>query len=79
MQYHWRKDNKYYRITTKTNLFGTTDVVCSWGSVTSNCSGYKIIPCKDQSDIDNTIQMILKHKKKPEEDIFTLINFNTIP
>lgn len=56
MAYYWTKDHKYYRLTTQKNLFGTTDLICSWGSFYSNQGNYKVI--HSQNEIDMHIKRI---------------------
>jgi len=63
MKLNWIKDHKYYKLSLQSNLFGTTDVICSWGSSLSNQHGFKVIPCHTQDDIDTVIQYIIKRRK----------------
>uniref|UniRef100_UPI00349EBAF9 WGR domain-containing protein n=1 Tax=Rickettsia endosymbiont of Ixodes pacificus TaxID=1133329 RepID=UPI00349EBAF9 len=60
MPYYWTKDHKYYRLNTQDNLFGTTDLVCSWGSLYSNKGNYKVIHCTSQHEIDMNIKRITR-------------------
>ncbi|MCZ6902134.1 MAG: WGR domain-containing protein [Rickettsia endosymbiont of Ixodes persulcatus] len=64
MTYYWTKDHKYYRLSTQDNLFGTTDLICSWGSLYSNNKGnYKVIHCNSQYDMDTHIKRIARIRK----------------
>jgi DNA polymerase-3 subunit epsilon len=63
MPYYWTKDQKYYRLTTQANLFGTTDLICSWGSLYSNKGNYKVIHCTTQHGIDMHIKRIARIRK----------------
>jgi len=58
--FYWTKDHKYYRLTTQANLFGTTDLICSWGSLYSNKGNYKVIHCTAQHEIDTHIKALSK-------------------
>ena len=60
---YWTKDHKYYRLTTQANLFGTTDLICSWGSLYSNKGNYKVIHCTTQHEIDMHIKRIARIRK----------------
>ncbi|MCC8417246.1 MAG: WGR domain-containing protein [Rickettsia endosymbiont of Bryobia graminum] len=63
MKLSWIKDYKYYRLSLQNNLFGTTDVICSWGSIISNQNGFKVISCQTQEDIETAVQYIIKRRK----------------
>lgn len=63
MQYHWRKEKKYYKLSLQANLFGSIDIICSWGSLSNNHTGYKVILCKNQLDIDTAVQAIAKRRR----------------
>ena len=60
---YWTKDHKYYRLTTQANLFGTTDLICSWGSLYSNKGNYKVIHCNSPYDMDKNIKHITRIRK----------------
>jgi DNA polymerase-3 subunit epsilon len=63
IDYYWTKDHKYYRLTTQANLFGTTDLICSWGSLYSNKGNYKVIHCNSPYDMDQNIKRIARIRK----------------
>ena len=63
IEYYWTKDHKYYKLTTQANLFGTTDLICNWGSVLSNRGNCKVIHCNSQHDMDHNIKRITKIRK----------------
>lgn len=63
--YYWVKDTKYYRLLLQSNLFGSVDVVCCWGSLRSRNGGYKIIRCDSQNgeDINKIIASVKKRRE----------------
>lgn len=63
IDYYWTKDHKYYRLITQANLFGTTDLICSWGTLYSNQGNYKVIHCITQHEIDTHIKRITRIRK----------------
>ena len=73
--FYWTKDHKYYRLTTQANLFGTTDLICSWGSLYSNKGNYKVIHCTAQHEIDTHIKRITRIRKSRE---YILIHTNIL-
>jgi DNA polymerase III subunit epsilon len=61
--YYWKNGTKYYKVQFQQNLFGATDVVCSWGKSGTNNGGYKIISCNNNHDIELAINRIKKRRK----------------
>ncbi len=61
--FHWRKKDRYYNVQLQHNFFGGTSVICSWGSLYSNLGNYKIIPCQDDKQTTNTMEIIKKRRK----------------
>ena len=61
--YNWRKDNKYYKIQLQLNLFGSTSIICSWGSLSSNLGNYKIIICDMEQEVNSILKHIIKVRK----------------
>ncbi|HJD66769.1 MAG TPA: WGR domain-containing protein [Rickettsia endosymbiont of Bembidion nr. Transversale] len=62
-EHYWTKDHKYYRLSTQDNLFGTTDLICNWGSVLSNRGNCKVIHCNSQNEMDMHIKRIARIRK----------------
>jgi len=58
--YYWKNGAKYYKVQFQQNLFGATDVVCSWGRAGAKHGGYKIISCNNKQDIEFAINRIKK-------------------
>lgn len=73
MAYYWTKDHLYYRLTIQDNLFGTTDLICIWGSFCSNKGNYKVIHCTTQYEIDMNIKRITSIRKSRG---YTLVHTN---
>lgn len=63
IDYYWTKEHKYYRLSSQKNLFGTTDLICSWGSLYSNQGNCKVIHCDSQHDMDQNMKRITKIRK----------------
>ena len=63
MSLYWTKHNKYYKLIEQRTLFGTIDVVCVWGRIGGNLGGYKIIPCSDVEEVEQTIAQIKTRRK----------------
>lgn len=63
MAYYWTNNHKYYRLSTQDNLFGTTDLICSWGALYSNKGNYKVIHCTTQHELDTHIKRIARIRK----------------
>lgn len=49
MNLFWIKENRYYKIIFQPTLFGTMDVVCTWGRIGGNLGNYKVIPSKNNN------------------------------
>lgn len=73
IDYYWTQDHKYYRLSTQDNLFGTTDLICSWGSLYSKNGNYKVIHCNSQNEIDTHIKRISRIRKARG---YTLVHTN---
>jgi DNA polymerase-3 subunit epsilon len=63
MNYKWKNGTKYYKLILQPNLFGTIDIICSWGRLGTNRGGYKIISCLNQEELHKTISQIDKRRK----------------
>lgn len=59
----WRKDHKYYKVDLQPNLFGSTSIICSWGSISNNLGNCKTIICDNQQELDTTLKRIFKNRK----------------
>ncbi len=59
----WSKDNRFYNVQLQANLFGSTSVICSWGSTGSKRGGYKIIFCDNELDVENNFASNQKKEK----------------
>lgn len=77
MPYYWTKDHKYYRLSTQNNLFGTTDLLCSWGSSVSNRGNCKVIHCNSQNEMDKNIKRITRIRKARGYQLSLPIEQNT--
>ena len=56
----FRKEKRYYNLHIQQSLFGTQDVICSWGAVGSKRNGNKIITCSSKEAIETEIKRITK-------------------
>jgi predicted DNA-binding WGR domain protein len=64
MPLFWIKNNRYYKIIFQPTLFGTIDVICSWGRVGGNLGNYKVVSSKDEQDIELIIDAIKKRRRQ---------------
>ena len=64
MPLFWIKNNRYYKIIFQPTLFGTIDVICSWGRVGGNLGNYKVVSSKDEQDIELIIDTIKKRRRQ---------------
>lgn len=64
MPLFWIKNNRYYKIIFQPTLFGTIDVICSWGRVGGNLGNYKVVSSKDDQDIELIIDTIKKRRRQ---------------
>jgi len=64
MPLFWIKNNRYYKIIFQPTLFGTIDIICSWGRIGGNLGNYKVVSSKDKQDIELIIDTIKKRRKQ---------------
>ncbi len=64
MPLFWIKNNRYYKIIFQPTLFGTIDIICSWGRVGGNLGNYKVVSSKDEQDIELIIDAIKKRRRQ---------------
>jgi predicted DNA-binding WGR domain protein len=64
MSLFWIKNNRYYKIIFQPTLFGTIDIICSWGRIGGNLGNYKVVSSKDKQDIELIIETIKKRRKQ---------------
>jgi predicted DNA-binding WGR domain protein len=64
MPLFWIKNNRYYKIIFQPTLFGTIDIICSWGRVGGNLGNYKVVSSKDEQDIELIIDTIKKRRRQ---------------
>lgn len=64
MPLFWIKGNRYYKIIFQPTLFGTIDIICSWGRVGGNLGNYKVVSSKDSQDMELIIDTIKKRRKQ---------------
>lgn len=64
MSLFWIKNNRYYKIIFQPTLFGTIDIICSWGRIGGNLGNYKVVSSKDKQDIELIIDTIKKRRKQ---------------
>ena len=64
MSLFWIKENKYYKIIFQPTLFGTIDIICSWGRIGGNLGNYKVVSSKDKQDIELIIDTIKKRRRQ---------------
>jgi hypothetical protein len=64
MPLFWIKNNRYYKIIFQPTLFGTIDVICTWGRIGGNLGNYKVIPCKGIEEIRAIIRYVKKRRKQ---------------
>ena len=64
MSLFWIKNNRYYKIIFQPTLFGTIDIICSWGRVGGNLGNYKVVSSKDDQDIELIIDTIKKRRRQ---------------
>jgi predicted DNA-binding WGR domain protein len=64
MPLFWIKNNRYYKIIFQPTLFGTIDVICSWGRVGGNLGNYKVVSSKDKQDMELIIDTIKKRRRQ---------------
>lgn len=58
----WIKGNRYYEVQTQKNLFNTTSVICSWGSINTKLGGFKIILCDTPAEATDIIEALKKRR-----------------
>ncbi|MGL5713040.1 MAG: WGR domain-containing protein [Paraclostridium sp.] len=64
MSLFWIKNNRYYKIIFQPTLFGTIDIICSWGRIGGNLGNYKVVSSKDKQDIELIIDTIKKRRRQ---------------
>lgn len=64
MSLFWIKNNSYYKIIFQPTLFGTIDIICSWGRIGGNLGNYKVVSSKDKQDIELIIDTIKKRRRQ---------------
>lgn len=64
MPLFWIKENRYYKIIFQPTLFGTIDIICSWGRIGGNLGNYKVVSSKDKQDIELIIDTIKKRRRQ---------------
>ncbi len=64
MSLFWIKNNRYYKIIFQPTLFGTIDIICSWGRIGGNLGNYKVVSSKDDQDIELIIDTIKKRRRQ---------------
>lgn len=64
MPLFWIKNNRYYKIIFQPTLFGTIDIICSWGRIGGNLGNYKVVSSKDKQDIELIIDTIKKRRRQ---------------
>ena len=62
MTLYWTKDNKYYKLFEQATLFGTIDIVCIWGRIGGKLGNYKIIPCKNEYEVQKVVEQVEKRR-----------------
>lgn len=63
MPLFWIKNNRYYKIIFQPTLFGTIDVICTWGRIGGNLGNYKVVSSKDNQDMELIIDTIKKRRR----------------
>jgi predicted DNA-binding WGR domain protein len=64
MPLFWIKNNRYYKIIFQPTLFGTIDVICTWGRIGGNLGNYKVVSSKDEQDIASIVDAVKKRRKQ---------------
>ena len=64
MPLFWIKNNRYYKIIFQPTLFGTIDIICSWGRIGGNLGNYKVVSSKGKQDIELIIDTIKKRRRQ---------------
>jgi predicted DNA-binding WGR domain protein len=64
MPLFWIKNNRYYKIIFQPTLFGTIDIICSWGRIGGNLGNYKVVSSKGEQDIELIIDTIKKRRRQ---------------
>lgn len=59
---YWTNKHKYYKLFEQQTLFNTIDVICVWGRIGGNLGNYKVIPCKNEEEVEKTIEQITKKR-----------------
>jgi hypothetical protein len=72
--YIWRKGYKYYKVHLQLNLFSSTSIICSWGSVCNNLGNCKIIICETEKEVDATLKRIIKVRKSRGYNISSILS-----
>jgi predicted DNA-binding WGR domain protein len=62
MVLYWIKENKYYKLFEQETLFGTIDIVCIWGRIGGKLGNYKIIPCKNEYEVQKVVEQVEKRR-----------------
>lgn len=64
MPLFWIKNNRYYKIIFQPTLFGTIDIICSWGRIGGNLGNYKVVSSQGKHDIELIIDTIKKRRRQ---------------
>lgn len=56
----WRKGHRYYKVHLQSHFFGSTSIICSWGSVCNNLGNCKIIICETEQEVDAALKRIIR-------------------
>lgn len=60
----WHTHTRYYRIKIQKDLFGDLAVLCIWGSKQNKHGNYKLIPCRNSSEVRATVRQLSKLRKQ---------------